>query len=340
MGNRFFYILLVSVLILDLCSCRRNTYRINVSDINVDIKIKRLEKDLFQTNPEDIPGRIPRLKKEYQGFLQLFSYVINTGDINDPSFADYLTRFCTDRQNNEVYDETMKLYPGMSDIEMKLSDAFRHYLHYFPDRNIPMVYTCISGFNSSIITGDSVLGISLDKYLGADCEYYPMLEIYSYMAARMTPEYIVPDCIYAWGASEWDFESMEYPAGNVLAQIIHEGKLRYFQKCMLPETSDEIIFGFNTDQMRFCRNNEAQMWQYLVEHDLLFRTDMLTIRKLVGNAPFTSYFTNESPGRAAVWTGFRIVESYMTRNSGVSLHELMDNKDVQLIVEKSRYNPQ
>ncbi len=340
MSNRFFYILLVSVLMLGLSSCRRNDYRINVRHIKVEVKIKRLEKDLFQTNPEDIPGRIPGLKNEYQGFLQLFSYVINTGDINDPSFADYLTSFCTDRQNNEVYEETIKLYPDVSDLETMLSDAFRHYLHYFPDRNIPAIYTCISGFNSSIIAGDSVLGISLDKYLGADCKYYPMLDIYSYMAARMTPGYIVPDCMYAWGASDWDFEYMEYPAENVLARIIHEGKLRYFQKCMLPDTPDEIIFGFTSDQMKFCRNNEAQMWQYLIEHDLLFRTDMLTERKLVGNAPFTSYFSNESPGRAAVWTGFRIVESYMARNSGVSLRELMDNKDVQLIVEKARYNPQ
>ena len=339
MSNRFFYILLVSVLMLGLSSCRRNDYRINVRHIKVEVKIKRLEKDLFQTNPEDIAERIPDLKKEYQGFLQLFSYVINTGDINDP-FADYLTSFCTDRQNNEVYEETIKLYPDVSDLETMLSDAFRHYLHYFPDRNIPAIYTCISGFNSSIIAGDSVLGISLDKYLGADCKYYPMLDIYSYMAARMTPGYIVPDCMYAWGASDWDFEYMEYPAENVLARIIHEGKLRYFQKCMLPDTPDEIIFGFTSDQMKFCRNNEAQMWQYLIEHDLLFRTDMLTERKLVGNAPFTSYFSNESPGRAAVWTGFRIVESYMARNSGVSLRELMDNKDVQLIVEKARYNPQ
>lgn len=340
MSNRFFYILLVSVLMLGLSSCRRNDYRINVRHIKVEVKIKRLEKDLFQTNPEDIAERIPDLKKEYQGFLQLFSYVINTGDINDPSFADYLTSFCTDRQNNEVYEETIKLYPDVSDLETMLSDAFRHYLHYFPDRNIPAIYTCISGFNSSIIAGDSVLGISLDKYLGADCKYYPMLDIYSYMAARMTPGYIVPDCMYAWGASDWDFEYMEYPAENVLARIIHEGKLRYFQKCMLPDTPDEIIFGFTSDQMKFCHNNEAQMWQYLIEHDLLFRTDMLTERKLVGNAPFTSYFSNESPGRAAVWTGFRIVESYMARNSGVSLRELMDNKDVQLIVEKARYNPQ
>ena len=59
------------------------------------------------------------------------------------------------------------------------------------------VFTCITGFNNSIITGDSVLGISLDRYLGADCEYYPRLDIYKYIAARMTPENIVPDCMYA-----------------------------------------------------------------------------------------------------------------------------------------------
>ena len=63
------------------------------------------------------------------------------------------------------------------------------------------------------------------------------------------------------------------------------------------------------------------MWQYLIEKDLLFSTDQLTIRKLTGEAPFTSYFTNESPGRAAVWIGFRIVESYMVKNPDISLEE-------------------
>ena len=195
-----------------------------------------------------------------------------------------------------------------------LNLAFRHYLYYFPEKNVPAVYTCITGFNNSIITGDSILGIGLDRYLGADCKYYPMLEIYNYMSARMTPENIVPDCMYGWGASEWDFDFLKYPADNVLTEMIHQGKLKYFQKCMLPETSDELIFGFNPDQMKFCRNNERQMWEYLIENDLLFSTDQFTIRKLTGEAPFTSYFTNESPGKAAVWLGFRIVESYMMKN--------------------------
>jgi hypothetical protein len=321
-------------------SCKRNHYRISTSSINVRITITRLEKDLFSINPTEINTSMPVLKNKYRDFLQLFSYVINTGDINDSTFADLLVRFCTDKLNNEVYESVMKKYPDVSWIEGDLTETFRHYLHYFPRKNVPAVYTCITGFNNSIITADSILGIGLDRYLGADCEYYKRLEIYKYLADRMTPENIVPDCIYGWGASEWDFSSLNYPADNVLSEIVHEGKLKYFEKCMLPEIADETIFGFSKDQFKFCRNNEDQMWQYLIEKNLLFNTEKFTIRKLTGEAPFTSFFTNESPGRAAVWIGFRIVESYMIKNPDISLDDLMKNADIQSILEKAKYNPQ
>ncbi|HBC79027.1 MAG TPA: gliding motility protein GldB, partial [Bacteroidales bacterium] len=78
----------------------------------------------------------------------------------------------------------------------------------------------------------------------------------------------------------------------------------------------------------------------LIENDLIFKTDQFTIRKLVGEAPFTSYFTNESPGRAAVWLGFRIVESFMNKNRGRDLELLMNNTNVQEILEKAKYDPQ
>jgi hypothetical protein len=335
---------LFSILLLLLCfvSCRKNPYKVSVSSIKADIEIKRLEKDLFTMNPEEITIKLPELKDKYGNILQLFSYAINTGDVNDPSFGDFLARFCTDKQNNDVFGLIMKHFPELTSVERNLEDAFRHYKYYFPDKVVPEVFSCITGFNASIITmsGESALGIGLDKYLGSDCEYYPGLGIYTYMSARMKPEYIVPDCMYGWGATQWDFTSMNYSADNVLAEMIHEGKLRYFVRCMLPEAEDEIIFGFTPDQMKFCRNNEGQMWQYMVENDLFFKTDQFTIRKLVGDAPFTSYFTNESPGRAAVWLGFRIIESYMNKNKGTSLESIMKDINVQEILEKARYNPQ
>ena len=340
MKTGFTSIILLIMIVSGLISCKKNHYKVNISSISVNIEIKRLEKDLFTLNPNDIISAVPSLQQKYKGFLQLFGYVINAGNINDSSFGDFLVRFCTDKQNNDVYALTMKTYPDIKPIERGLQAAFRHYLYYFPGRKVPGVFTCITGFNNSIITGDSMLGIGLDRYLGADCEYYPRLEIYRYMAVRMTPQNILPDCMFGWAASEWVSDSMKYPVDNVLTEIIHNGKLKYFEKCMLPETSDEIIFGFTPDQMKFCRNNESQMWQYLIENDLLFNTDQFTIRKLTGEAPFTSYFTNESPGRAAVWLGFRIVESYMMKNPGVKLEDLMKNTDIQGILEKAKYNPQ
>lgn len=320
-------------------SCKRNQYRVNTSGLNTPVGIKRLEKDLFTLDPAAIIPALPELKKKYDGFLQLFSNVVNTGDINDPAFGDFMVRFCTDRQNNEVYAYAMKVFPDMKPYEDKLKNAFAHYIHYFPERKVPAVYSCITGFNYSIIAGDSVLGISLDRYLGANCEYYPRLGIYSYLSARMTPDNVVPDCMYGWGASEWVFDSARYANDNVLARIIHSGKLKYFEKCMLPDEPDELIFGFTSAQMKFCRNNEDQMWQYLVENDLLFSTDQFMIRKLTDEAPFTSYFTSESPGRAAVWIGFRIIESYMKKNPSKSLDKLMSTTDIQGILEKAKYSP-
>jgi hypothetical protein len=332
------YLVIILVLIFSI-SCRSNHYDVDISGIEANVRIKRLEKDLFTINPGEIPGAVPELKKKYGGFLQLFSYVINTGDINDSTFSDFLVRFCTDKLNNEVYNVVIKTFPDMSDTEEKLSKAFRYYQYYFPGKSVPAVFTCISGFNNSIITGDSILGIGIDRYLGADCEYYPRLGIYKYLSDRMTRSDIVPDCIYGWGASAWEYSVIGYKADNVLARMIHEGKLKYYQKCMLPDITDDILFGFTPDQAKFCNNNEDQMWQYLLEHDLLFVTDQLVIRKLTGEAPFTTYFTDDSPGRAAVWIGFRIVESYMMKNPDVTLEALMKDTDIQSILEKARYSP-
>ena len=339
MKKNIITLLTFCVLASVVMSCKRNFYKVDTSGINVNIQVKRLEKDLFGLNPDEIVSDVPALKQKYGNFLQLFSYVINTGDINDSSFGDFLVRFCTDKMNNEIYKMTMKVYPDVSSIQDGLDDAFRHYLYYFPDKKVPAVFTCITGFNNSLIIGDSILGISLDRYLGADCEYYPRLQIYKYISDRMTPAYVVPDCMYGWAATEWDFSSVGYATDNVLAEMIHEGKLKYFQKCMMPEKPDTLIFGFSPAQMDFCHNNEGQMWQYLVEHKLLFSTDQFTIRKLTGEAPFTTFFSNESPGKAAVWIGFRIIESYMNKNTDVKLSNLMTDPDIQGILQKAKYNP-
>jgi hypothetical protein len=339
MRFRIFLIVPLFIVCLFLVSCRRNHFRVNTSGIGVNINIKRLETDLFTINPTDIKKKIPYLLGNYDGFLRFFGYVIKIGETGDSAWADGLVRFCTNKLNNEVYSTTMQVYPDIKNVEKEITLAFRHFRYYFPHKQIPGIYTCITGFNNSIITGDSVLAIGLDKYLGSTCKYYSRLQIYKYQAAKMNSFNIIPDCMYAWASSEWNYKDIGYTMDNVLTGMIHEGKLLYFVKSMLPSYDENILFGFTPGQMTFCRKNEDQMWQYLVEHNLLFSTEQLTRRKLTGEAPFTFCFSKESPGRAAVWTGYRIIESFMRYNRSTTLEELMKMKDVQGILEGAKYNP-
>jgi hypothetical protein len=63
------------------------------------------------------------------------------------------------------------------------------------------------------------------------------------------------------------------------------------------------------------------------------------IRKLIEDAPNTSYYTSESPGRAAVWQGLQIVRAFAARNPKLTLHEILEKRDYQEILRVSRYNP-
>ena len=121
--------------------------------------------------------------------------------------------------------------------------------------------------------------------------------------------------------------------------MIYHGKMAWFTKWMLPDQPDSLIMGFSADQMAFCRNNEKPMWEYLVEHGILFESDRLTIQKFTGYGPFTSDFTRESPARASVWLGWRIVEAYARKHPELSLEDIMKEEDFHKILTLSEYNP-
>jgi hypothetical protein len=147
---------------------------------------------------------------------------------------------------------------------------------------------------------------------------------------------IPSDCMTAWALSEYGYNDS---TDNLLSNMVYNGQIIYWVKSMLPDEPDSLIMGFTADKMTFCRNNEARMWEYLVENKLLFETNRTIIRKFTGVGPFTKDFTEQSPARAAVWLGWRIVEAYSRNNSGLGLKEIMEENDYQKILTLSKYNP-
>jgi hypothetical protein len=328
--------LLAMWMLISVLSCRKDPFRVNVSDIKTAVSISRFEKELFSADPSALEEFIPLWKKEYGVFFVHFSYIVKLGDMDDPAYPERLRQFVTDHSSYRIYTRTLQVFPGLDTIRAELNEGFRHYRYYFPDKPIPRVITYISGFNQSAITDDSLLAVGLDKYLGRNEGLYRQAGIYNYLIENMYPERLVSDCMSFWGETEFPFQDS---VNNLIANMIYRGKLLYFTHAMLPDRPDTVNWGYSRNDLEFLDASENVMWAYLVEHKLLFVTDRLTIDKFILEGPFTRDFGRNSPDRAAIWIGYRIVQSYMQRNPEITLLQLMQENDFMKILNGSAYNP-
>lgn len=305
----------------------------------MSIEIKRFEKDLFSVSLYHLKDSIPVLQQKYPRFFPLFTNrIINIGNSKQPDFPERLTAFVSDFTIYNVHKAVSSVFKDLTPIQLELSDAFGNYLDYFPGKTVPEIVTCISGFNQSIIVGDSLLVISLDKYLGSNSEFYRLLDppVPQYVQFNMHPAKIPSDVIYSFIYTEFPYNDAK---DNLLSRMIFEGRAMFTAHKLLGEIEDTLLWGYTSGQMNFCRNNEKQMWTFLVENKYLFNSDKLLITKFIEPAPFTKEFSSESPGRSAVWIGYRIVESFVKNNKDVSISQLMAETDYLKILNMSRYNP-
>lgn len=338
LSGRFCLYLILSICLFSVGGCSKTSSN-KRSQENINIHIDRFEADLFSISLYHLADSITYLRNKYPDFFPLFtSKIIEIGHPDAENISAGLLAFVSDFTIYRVSKHVMEIFPSLDKWDKELSAAFRNYHTYFPGKTIPHVVSCISGFNQSIITADSLLVISLDKYLGPDDEFYALLypPVPEYLRRVMRPERITPDAMLAWAITEFEYKSDK---DNLLAQMIYNGRANYFLKQLIPDLPDTLMWGYTSKQMDFCRNNEKEMWEYLIENKKLFVTDGFSINQYVGEAPFTKDFSQNSPGRAAIWMGYRIVESYLRKNKNVTLQELMQETDYQKILNLSRYNP-
>lgn len=328
-----FVFIIASVL---LSSCNRNKLNINTSGIEVELKIKHLEDDLLRLSKDEIANYTPSLKVKYGEFFDIFTYqMIAIGGTDQENFNELLYSFVSDTLIKKLVTEVAQKIDTTL-LSNKITEAFKHFSYYFPNKQIPEIFTCISGFNQSIVTSDNLIGISLDKYIDSTSEYYQSLALPDYKRRNMHPGKITSDMMYAWAITEWPKEDT---GNNLLSHMIYEGKIMYFIDAMLPSEHDSLKFGITKRQLDFCNDNEFKMWTFLAEQKLLFTTDRMSIKRFIDDGPYTSSFTNFSPGRTGSWLGWQIVRSYMKKNPAVSLSNLISNNNFQDILNNSGYKP-
>ncbi len=325
------------VVIIMLSSCRKG---MDTNEGNtVDLKIRRFEQDLFSIDIYNISDSLTSLQSKYPDFLPLFNnLIIEIGSMDQPDYAERLLSFVTDFTIYQVSKRVNEVFEDFSEYKKELSKAFGRYNYFFPDKAVPEIITCITGFNQSIVTADSMLVIGLDKYLGSEDEFYKLMypPVPEYLRYVMHPQKIPSDALYAWLTTEFEYNNTK---DNLLSNMIFQGRAYYVTKQLMPEIQDTLLWGFTPKQIDFCSSNEKEMWKFIVEQKRLFITDKLVISQYVSEGPFTKDFSQESPGRTGIWLGYQIVASYMKNNKEVSISDLMHETEYIQILNLSKYNP-
>jgi gliding motility-associated lipoprotein GldB len=322
------------VLLVFLFSCKSGPKKPDVSDVKLDVKIQRFEQDLFAVKQD---SDLNLLRKRYAEVLSLYSNkVIGLGDSNDPNYLEYLNQFLSDSTMRQVADSVAKKFPTLEKEEKELEKAFKYMTCYFPDLKIPDFYSQISGFNQSIVVAQNLVGISLDKYLGKDCEFYSYLGSPMYVRENMIPERIAQDVVLAYALTEFPFKPVK---DDLVSNMIYQGKIRYFVQTMMPDKSEADVMKYSQEELEWCEVNDELMWGYIIEQKHLFTTDYRTVIKYINDGPFTPGMPQESPSRTGIWIGWQIVKEYMAKHPKYSIAELMHDNDYATLLRESAYQP-
>jgi hypothetical protein len=330
--------LLSGLVIFLLFSCGGDRLKVDVSNIDIQpIKINRLDRDLFALNPANIDSSTLLMHDKYGNYYYSFIYnVINQGDNRD-SVLQAVSSFITDKDMHQVYVDVQNKYKDLGFLEEQLTAAFRYYKYHFPQGETPKYYTSfISGFNYNVTTVDSTLGIGLDMYLGTDHVFYQMLQWPRYRSRLMNKEYIAADCMRGWIIHAFDKNE---PINNLLNHMIFYGKMYYCLDAVMPDAHDSIKIGYSGKQLKYCNDNERNLWGYFTSNERLYKNDLKEVAEYTADGPFTASISKECPPRIAMWVGLQIVRAYMEKNPDVTVAQLMGESDAQKILTKSKYKP-
>lgn len=321
---------------LSLClvSCNGQNNSAMADIQGAPIRINRFDRDVFKLIETKDTVLQSRLVEEYPQMLEIAGKgILNMQSPAMPGFFDKLIKFYSEPTLTSLYRDAIGLYDSIAPIEQELGNGFARLQVCFPAMQIPAVYMHVSGLNQNVLAGDSVLSLSIDKYMGKD---YPLYQtfFYDYQRRKMTADQMVPDYIAGWLMSEYPFTGKE----NVLLdRMIYEGKIKYLLQLVLPEKTEAGLMSYTDASLKWCKENEANLWKAIIERKHLYTPDLLTTAKYFEDMP-SNFLSSDTPGNIGAWVGWQIVNRYM-KETKVTPANLMENTDSQSILTASKYKP-
>jgi hypothetical protein len=321
-------------------SCNNKSNIPDVSDIKVDVKLERFEKDFFAIDTNHIPEGLETVAAKYPNFFQDFMENILGLD-----YKSHSSVFSVTKQVLSSYysfeKEIEKKFSNTSSIEKDIRRGFQFVKYYFPNYKLPGLVSYIGPLDApGVAMTRYYLAIGLQQFAGKDFPGYQTAEVEqmfpSYISRRFDPVYIPASCMKAVVDDLFPDKSNGL---TLIEQIIEKGKQLWLLDKFMPETADSLKTGYTQDQLNWCKENEGQIWNEVINFaGDLYTKEPSAIQNYIGEAPRTQDMPQGSPGNIGPWVGWQIVKKFVEKNPSVKPAEVM-NTPARKILDEAKYKP-
>lgn len=326
-----------------LLGCKdKNDNAPDVSHISVALEPINFYKDFAALDTANLSKGLDELSAQYGEFLHFYLDTLAVGLSQNANYTNNLESvhiFLTHKDYKGLIDTVNIAFKQTEDITLQIKSMLQYTKHYIPEIILPTkVYYFVSGLNNytAVTWGDDALCVGLDYFLGRNFMPYIAVGNPEYTTIRFTKENIP-----VWAARviyQNHFTPLIPEGKTLLEMMIAQGKEMYFTEKVLPKVADSLYFGFTNAQYKWCIENEAQIYSYFQQHELLFDKQLQKVMRYVMDGPFATGMPPESPGNVGTFIGYRIVKSF-AENNNLDLNEVLNITDAQYILSKAKYKP-
>ena len=321
----FRYVIFSALFLTGMSSCTEesgNRWNIELKDDAPPVKITDISAEFY--NPE---VSLQKFTAEYPWFQ---------GTVPDEDFAERRK----DSTEISVYRESVSKI-NRAKLEKDLGQLFAHIQHYFPSFKKPKVFLYSSALQSimSPVIYDAEQGmlfIDTTAFMGENNLHYKGLE--QYFQKSMNPQNIIPKVSYT--IAEY-FVEPNLNQQKFIDYLIYYGKLMTLQDAFLPGEPDALKMNYTPQEYEWAQANEANIWNYFVENDLVFSSDPNLQERFLKPGPFSKFYTeidNESSPMVGIFSGWQICRKFYSENRDTALQDFL-NMNAEQIFNQSNYKP-
>lgn len=347
---RKYFICLFTVAVFVSCNDNKNIP--DVSSIKVRLETRRFEKDFFAMDTSNVAASMKVVLQKYPDFLPLFTAnilgldldsLLLPGNKQDEAVRMFIHDYMPLKDSAEL------LYNNFNDENHSIEQGLQFVKYYFPQYRIPQsVITFIGPINANFETSFGVqadvlttksLGIGLQLHMGKNFSFYRSregLEEYpDFLSNNFDKAHIPVNCMRNIVD---DLFPKSVKGAALIELIVDRGRRIYLLTKFLPYTPEYICIGYSKKQMQDAQKNEAVIWDFFLNNDLLNKTDDNIVQNYIGESPKTPELGEDAPGNIGTFSGLQIVKKFMELHPQVSLEELMKMAPRE-IYDKSKYKP-